>query len=363
MKILYIITRSDILGGASVHLLELINGFQNRNIEVHVAVGGDGVFYNALKKHCPFVYNISSLKRNITPFSDFKAYFNIKNLIRELQPDLVHVHSAKAGLLGRLASRSLDVPNVYTVHGWPFTDGVQAFSAQIYKKIERLMMHKSDAIITVSEFDRNLALNNRFERVEIITSVLNGVPRKDVTSNSLTTNVIKLVMVARFDQQKDQKTLIEALSLISNKNWQLEFIGGGVELENMKVLSKKFGLDKKINFSGVCDDVYERLAQSDLFLLITNWEGLPLTILEAMSLNLPIIATDVGGISETIIPGETGYLVSKDINQIAEKISFYIDKPEMLEIHGNRSGELYESCFTVERMLDATFSVYKKVIN
>lgn len=363
MKILYFITRGDVIGGASVHLLDLVRGFKSKGHDVHIAVGGKGVFTDMLFNEFDNVHELSYLCRNINILKDVKAYFEIKKLISNIKPDVVHFHSAKAGFLGRLASSELNVPSVYTVHGWPFTDGVTKLKSEIYKSLEKNMMKKSDAIITVSNFDKALAETHEFQPLNIIYPIHNGVRKAELSHLKNKSSELKIIMVARFDHQKNQLALIDALNVIKNENWVLEFIGDGELLSKSKEKVFDYNLDHKIRFSGSCNDVYARLNKSDLFVLITNWEGFPLTIIEAMSCSLPVIATDVGGISESVESNVNGFLVNNSPLSIADKISLYIKDREVLAQHGQRGYELFNNKFTVNQMLEKTNLIYEKVLN
>ncbi|HFV5407130.1 TPA: glycosyltransferase, partial [Escherichia coli] len=117
-------------------------------------------------------------------------------------------------------------------------------------------------------------------------------------------------MVARFCAQKDHETLLKAFSNIDKEKWRLTLIGGG-DSKSIKELAKKLNIDKNINFVGQTKNVVNFLNHSDVFLLISNWEGFPISILEAMRSSLPIIATDVGGVSEAVKHGYNGFLINK----------------------------------------------------
>lgn len=139
-SILYIITRSDVVGGASVHLIDLIRYANESGYEVHVATGGEGEFSRHLEKNeCCKVHCLKHLKRELSLTSDIKAIREIRALIKTLSPELVHLHSAKAGLVGRLASIGLRIPRVFTIHGWPFTNGIPKTRKILYLTIEWLM--------------------------------------------------------------------------------------------------------------------------------------------------------------------------------------------------------------------------------
>lgn len=361
MKVLYVITRSDVMGGASVHLLDLVSGLKQRGHETEVLAGGKGALQTIALARGIEVRSLRYLVRNISPLSDFMAFFELKRQIKQINPDLVHLHSSKAGLIGRIVCAYLGVPCVFTAHGWAFTEGVSENSRKIYKILERLVAPLSRRIITVSEYDRQLALKNGVGSAELIVTVRNGVPDKsqgylrDIEQEST-----RLIMVARFEAPKDQKRLITILATLKHLKWTLEFVGDGPELLSAQTLCNSLGLKDRIIFSGACSDVPARLSRADAFILLSRWEGLPLTILEAMSLNLPVIASDVGGVNETI-DADSGILVTDDYS-ISEALTLIITQPELRVSLGNAARKRYEQFFTVRRMLDDTQAIYEDAV-
>jgi glycosyltransferase involved in cell wall biosynthesis len=364
LKIAYVITRSDVMGGASVHLLDLASSALEAGHEVLIFVGGKGVFVEQAKDKSLECISLSFLKREIHPIYDFLCFFELKSKLKTFKPDIIHLHSSKAGILGRLAAKSLKIPSVFTAHGWAFTEGVSRFKRKLYLKIERYMAKLTNRIITVSDFDRKLALDSNVGDRKKIVSIHNGMPDiQYLPRKKSKSDYVRFIMVARFDHQKDHKKLVDAFSLIKDKNWLLEFVGDGPFYREVYdyVDIKKLG--DKVVFSGACNDVSNRLASSDVFCLISNWEGLPLTIIEAMRAGLPIIASSVGGVPETIIQGETGYLVSRgDVSGISASIKTIL-KSEDERLRLGENGRLYyENDFKFEQMFDKTLNVYKDIL-
>lgn len=365
MKIVYIITRSDVLGGASIHLLDLAKGMISRGHQVHILVGGTGAFTRELKKNNINYSSLPHLKREISLIHDVLGYWEIKKHLKRLKPDVVHCHSSKAGLLGRLAAKSLNLPVVFTAHGWAFTEGISATKQKIYSKIEQFLINFSDHIITVSEFDRIYGFNFGVGSPDKVTTVHNGIPLQDSQSTEVKQidQPCKVIMVARFDDQKDQITLIQALGLLKNKNFVMEFIGSGPTLEFCKEEANKLGLADKIKFLGQQRNVKDFLNSSDIFVLSTNYEGFPLTILEAMRAKLPVIATDVGGNNESIIDKKIGFLTKKNnAEDLSRAISTLIDDRNLAIEMGKCGYERFITEFTHDLMLKKILKIYADVM-
>lgn len=363
MNIVYIITRSDVLGGASVHLLDLAKGMTNQGHKVHILVGGTGAFTKELKKNHIDFNSLKHLKREISLLHDILGFWEIKNSLKQLNPDIVHCHSSKAGLLGRLAAKSLNLPVVFTAHGWAFTDGVSPKKQKIYASLECFMTKFSDHIITVSEYDRQHGFKHNVGTPKLVQTIHNGVPDIKTTAIDRSNSTVKLIMVARFEDPKDQYFLIQALSkLPKHLNWKIDFLGEGPNLQKCQELARNEKLDSKIIFHGQSFKVKEFLNQADIFVLISNYEGFPLTILEAMSASLPIIASDVGGVNESV-SSENGYLIPKgSVDILVQTLTELIVNTNLRQQLGSNSRYLYETQFSFNTMLQKTFNVYTQVL-
>jgi|SRR5690625_1810539 len=362
-KITYIITRSDAFGGANIHLLDLIPLVAHK-YEVELLIGGQGVVYKrALDLGIP-TYSIPDLVREIDIKRDYLAYKQIVQHLKASKPDLIHLHSSKAGVLGRLAAKKCNIPAIFTAHGWAFTEGVSPLKRFTYKYIERFSAPLAHRIITVSDYDRNLALLNKVASKEKIVTIHNGIyqtPHYDV--HDRTNALCRLIMVARFEQPKDQAFLIEALSTLKALNWHLTLIGDGPTLEPARKLAKRHNLAHRIHFTGHRNDVAQQLIEADLFLLISNWEGFPLSILEAMRARLPVIASKVGGIPEAVVDGKTGYLIPRgDIKELVRKLQLLISQPDLRYRLGKSGEERFQKLFTIDIMAEQTTKIYEEAI-
>lgn len=367
MNVVFVITRSDVIGGASVHLLDLASGLQSRGYDITLLVGGEGIFLQYARERSLKCISLKNMVREINLIADFRAVRELRHILKKLGPDFIHLHSSKAGIVGRLSTLGLSVPCIFTAHGWAFTEGVSPLRRCVYRFIERLMAPLASRIITVSRYDRSLALANGVGTPSQLVAVHNGMP--DLPAGvfgrqAVSGEVVRLVMVARFEVPKDQLCLLRALALISAECWHLELIGDGPQIQEAIELTASLGLTDKVTFSGACNDVALRLSASDVFILVSHWEGLPLTILEAMRAGLPVIASDVGGVVEAVVDGETGYLIKRDCEEmLAERIKFLLGDANLRLRMGAAGRFRYESTFTFSLMLDKTIAIYDEVLS
>lgn len=364
MRIAYLITRADPIGGAQIHVRDLAGAARRLGHTATVITSGSGPFLDELRTQGTPTILLRHLGVPIRPLRDVRAYHEIRATLEELRPDLIAAHSSKAGTLGRLAGRSLGVPVVFTVHGWAFTPGVPGPSAWMYRRIERAVAPLASRIITVSEFDRRLALEADVAPADRVVAVHNGmadVPpslRADPRGTPP-----RLVMVARFGDQKDHRTLLRALAGLREQPWELDLVGEGELLAQTRALAASLGLADRVRFLGQRMDVDQILARSQAALLVSNWEGFPLSILEAMRAGLPVVASDVGGVAEAIQDGETGYLVSRaDVEQVQDRIGRLLDSPELRARLGAGGRALFEQEFTLARCVGRTLAVYEDAI-
>ncbi len=362
MKIAYLITRMDELGGAQIHVRDLSLWMKSQGHEVSVLTGSFGKVTDFLEEQGIKVYEIPDLERAIHPVNDWKAFNQIKKVLQDIHPDILSCHSSKAGLLGRLAAKAAKVKVIFTAHGWAFTDGVPKLQRTIYAFLEKSAGFFSDHVITVSGFDYELARKNNIVPVHKLTLVHNGMPERPATKRELKNDPTRLMMVARIGPQKDHETLLRALATLKDLSWTLEFVGGGDDTE-LRHLVIDLKIDDRVLFLGERHDVAELMEkQADLYLLISKWEGFPRSILEAMRSSLPVIASDVGGVSEAVEDGKTGYLVpAEDITKLSHTLRLVIpDKKLQLEL-GQAGRISFERQFSFKSMAMNTMAVYTSV--
>jgi len=362
MKIAYLITRMDELGGAQIHVRDMAVWMKGQGHEVLVLTGSFGRTTDFLEEQGVKVYEIPDLERSIRPVKDWQAFNQIREILNAARPDLLSCHSSKAGLLGRFAAKAAKTKVIFTAHGWAFTDGVPNLQKRIYTALERIAGYFSDHIITVSEFDRDLALKHKIVPAHKITAIHNGMPVRPSVMRTLREGPTRLLMVARIGPQKDHETLLRALVTVKDLDWTLDLIGGGDDTE-LRGLITELNLDERVLLQGEKSDVPEIMARdADLYLLISRWEGFPRSILEAMRANLPVIASRVGGVEEAIEEGNTGYMVAAgDIDNLAYTLRLVIPDKELQITLGNTGRERFERNFSFSAMMGKTLSVYSSV--
>jgi glycosyltransferase involved in cell wall biosynthesis len=299
--------------------------------------------------------------RSINPKDDLLALRMLRRRIKEFSPDLVSAHASKAGALGRVACAGLGIPVLYTPHCWSFTDGFP--NAGLYLWIERLLAPMASRIITVCEQERQFGLERGVGKATRTICIHNGVvdlgDRRDAPTERQANSIL---MVARFEEQKDQQLLLRAMADNRDLDWSLTFVGDGPHRKECEDLARSLDIDARVNFAGYSDRVEEHLSRCEIFALITHWEGFPRSILEAMRAGLPVVVSDVGGCSESVTDGKTGRVVPHgDQKELANAMRELLTDNEGRKAMGVDALQQYQARFTFEIMYRKYIELYESV--
>jgi glycosyltransferase involved in cell wall biosynthesis len=364
MHIAFLVTRADPIGGAQIHVRDLATELQRQGHAVTVLLSGSGPFVDDLRGRGIPVLVLRNLVNPIRPYRDLQALREVVTTLKRLHPDLITAHGAKVGILGRLASRMLGIPLVVTVHGWACAPGTPRVQAAWSRWLERSIGPLASKVITVSEFDRRFGLDTRLVAERRVVTVHNGMPdiplelRADPGRSPA-----RLVMVARFEPQKDHGTLLQALGGLRELPWTMDLIGDGPLRPTMESLAASLGIADRVHFLGQRRDVDRLLSLSQVGLLVSNWEGFPLSILEAMRAGLPVVATGVGGVAEAIDDGRTGYVVPPgQPDVLRDRIQRLLVSPALRVELGTKGRSRYEQAFTLTQLVSRTLGVYDEVL-
>jgi glycosyltransferase involved in cell wall biosynthesis len=353
-----VITKAE-RGGAQSHLLELL-AFRDR-ARLTVVSGEDGFLLREARSLGLDTVVLPDLVAPLAPRRDLAALLALVRLLRRLKPDLVHLHSSKAGLLGRLAAWVSGVPAVFTAHGWAFTEGASSGRRRLAALSERLAAPLSRAIIAVSDYDRALAARLGVTRRAV--TIHNGLPIHNGLlhpSPDRDPSTVRLLMVARFAPPKDQALLLRAAAPFAQA--EVWLIGDGPELLAAQTLAAELGTAERVRFLGNRSDVPELLSGGDVFCLVSHYEGFPISILEAMRAGLPVIASQVGGVAEAVEHGQTGLLVAhNDLAHWRVALAALIDDAPLRAQMGRAGRARFEQHFTTGPMLERVWTTYQAV--
>ena len=288
---------------------------------------------------------IREMKRQPSFFQDRAAYKKLKNIMAEFKPDIVHTHASKAGALGRRAANSLGIPVVlHTFHGHVFHSYFGTFKTKIYKAIERRLAAKSNGIIAISEIQKKelSQLHNICEESKIKVIPLGfDLSRFNAAKNEfrestreefgISGNEVAVAIVGRLVPVKNHLLFINALgNLIKDLTVPVKvfIVGDGSERNNIEEAIQSLPKSPllKIELTSWIQDIAKFNAGMDLICLTSNNEGTPVSLIEAQAANIPVITTDVGGVRDIVLDGETGFIVPKnDVASLSDKMRLLIE--------------------------------------
>ena len=288
---------------------------------------------------------------------DFSLFKKLYRLLKNEKPDVVHTHLYTIKYLLPVSLLLKIKCKIHTVHS------IAQKEANIFDKIINFIAYKFCSYYPVGISPIVHKTIKQVYKVKDAGLVYNGsdISKAKPKSNVEFSDLINIIHVGRFMQVKNHDGIIRAFSKLSEKysNLHLDFYGQGELEEDSRILASELGLDDKITFHGVTDDVYSALTKSDIFILCSHYEGMPITIIEAMATGLPIVATAVGGVVDMVEDGVSGLLCMDDIDDIAEKISHMIEDKDLRQsCSQNARVKAYE--FSSDNMAKGYIDIYNK---
>jgi glycosyltransferase involved in cell wall biosynthesis len=364
MKIVHVLTRGDVLGGAQSHVRELSLELRALGHEVTVITGAPGLFTDQLRDAGIPCLQMKSLVRPLRPHRDAVALVELWYALRKLKPDLVCAHTAKAGSLGRAAARLHHIPSVFTPHGWSIFDRTALEPNPLHCWLEKMAGHLGTRVINVCEAERAVAKQYHVCPARQLDVVHNGIADShDLRTRAVEAQPPVIVMVARFASQKDHATLLHALTTLQSLDWTLQLVGAGELQPDIVAQLKTPGLRDRVSILPAATNVGRLLMDAQLFVLSTHFEALPISILEAMRAALPVIATDVGGIHEAVIHERNGLLVPRaDIPSLRSALARLIANPSQRVAMGDAGKQRWKENFTATTMAARTIEVYNRAL-
>ena len=379
-KILYLITKSD-WGGAGKYVYDLALAAKKRGFDVAVAAGGRGELAPKLKKEDIRYFNVEGLQRNVTFIKPFVSGLILLKIFFKFRPDVLHANSPQAAgiagialLICRLFAWKRSFQAVYTVHGWSYHEARpkwQNFLIRLFSKITCLFYQK---IICVSEYDRQSALKFKIAPAKKLLTIHNGINPQDLNFLSREEARRKLNLqdircpvignVGEFTKNKGQIYLLETFKNLREIGLKFKglIIGWGEEKLNIKNKISVLNLKNDIFLIDNISPAAPYLKAFDVFVLPSLKEGLPYTLLEAGLAELPIIATNVGGIPEIIESEKSGILVpAKNAKALASAIERLQNDKELRNALAKNLYKKVSAEFSKKEMLEKTFALYNQI--
>ncbi|WP_025027168.1 glycosyltransferase family 4 protein [Caldalkalibacillus mannanilyticus] len=365
MKILQVIGGGE-KGGSRNYLLTLTEELRARGFDVEIACFlEDVVADSARKKSIPVtVFPMKSL-------FDIKVIAQLKKYILERGFDVVHTHGVRANFVGRLAARKINIPVVTTVHSSIYHDYSHPLKKLFYHRIEKLTRPFTDHFIAVAGSLKQELEQDGIppERIDVVYNGLSPSFAFEAPTSSLRAELgidekLPILMtIGRLEAVKNQALLLQIWATLYK---QLDFcgviVGDGPLRQELEEQARTLGIADRVHFLGFRNDIYSLLTQADVFILTSNMEGLPITLLESMAGRTPVVVSKVGGMPEVIDMAKNGYTVpAGDVEQFAARIQEIIRQPELKERLGEQGYETLMKHFTGETFIQNTIQIYNKV--
>jgi glycosyltransferase involved in cell wall biosynthesis len=364
-------------------LLPLINRLKNNGFDVTISCSKGSISEELVKKGYK-IKNIN-ISRNLNILSHIKSVIKLIKLMRTEKFDIVHVHTPVAGLLGRVAAKLSGIPIIlYTAHGFYFNERMPKLTYWFFCIIEKLAgRFLTSYIFTQSEEDRLTALRKKIIRKDKICTIGNGVDI-NVKFNPLRVSPYAIAQrkmelglsnedriitfIGRMVMEKGFTDLLLAFFHIRKSNYKLLLVGECDSSERdsstFKVLREQLKYDRNIIITGMCWDINKLLFMSDIFVLPSYREGMPRSILEAMAMGKPVIATDIRGCREEVVHGRTGYLVpAGSIKELAYRMQDILEKPKLQKRMGEEARRCAEELYDEEKVLNRQLSIIRVLLN
>ncbi|MFA5090317.1 MAG: glycosyltransferase family 4 protein [Candidatus Omnitrophota bacterium] len=375
INLLYAITKLE-LGGAQKQLLSLLSCLDRDKFRPFLFTAKEGLLIEeACRINGITLKKSRFLERRINPVKDVLAVVELYRFIKRNNIAIVHTHSSKAGVVGRLAARLAGIDSVvHTVHGWSFNDYQPRWIRLFFIFLERICAQFSAKLIVVSRFDRRRGLKNRIGQPDKYTVISYGVDQNEFNPSVRTSlreelgigeRDLLVGMVACLKPQKSPVDFLRLAYLSKGSSPRVKFVlvGDGGERGRIERLIRTLNLEQEVFLLGWRKDIAQIIQAMDILVLTSLWEGLPVAILEAMACAKPIVATHTGGIEEVIIDGKTGFLVApKDISGMFNKVAVLFGSEALRKAIGRDARVALGDGFLVDSMAAATQDLYSALL-
>ena len=343
------------------HVVSLVDALPPERFAVDVACprrsetwaaleGRDGVALHAIQPH-----------RRPAP-GDTRSWLTLLGLVA--RADIIHVHSAKAGFLGRLAAaaRGKRASCVFTPHGWSFW-AASGPEAGLYVRLERLAARWCHAIVALSGAERDAGLEAGVGRPEQYRVIPNGVPLERFALQRAPVRG-RILMVGRLAPPKRPDLALRAVASVRERipEAELHVVGDGPLRPGAERLAAELGLGEAVRFLGYRDDVPQLLAEAECALLASDYEGCPLSVVEALAAGVPVVATDAGGVRELVRQGHTGLVAPPDADALGAALEELLADPARAAEQGAEARREAGSRLSLDAMVSSLVTLYDDLL-
>lgn len=373
IRALRVIARMNV-GGPAWQVSVLTRGLENDEFTSQLVCGeiseGEADFL-ALRDPELQVTRIRTLGRSLNAFDDVRAFWQLVRIMQQMKPHIVHTHTAKAGVLGRLAAILTRVPvRVHTFHGHVLHGYFSPMVTRVFIVIERVLGRFTHGIVSVGSQVRDDLLAAGIGTMEKFTVIAPGVARTEPVSRDVARESLGLLpdayvalFIGRLTQIKRPDRLLEAFSIVLEKvpSAVLLMAGEGELFESTKQTGAHFG--DSVHFLGWRSDLAVLFAAADVAVLSSDNEGMPVTLIEASMAGVPCVTTDVGSAREVVLDNETGFVVPTDSVAIAQALVELFTNEQLRIEMGAAATRHTMANFSSNRLVQDHVDLYKRLIS
>jgi len=361
MRVLHVIARLNV-GGTARYITQLANELPKHGIETFVATGFvQGAEVEDESAQSIDLIRIKSMGRSIRPIKDHFARMQLDKIIAQVKPDIIHTHTFKAGYVIRMKKQP--VPVIHTFHGHLLDDPeFSGFKSRVIVEVERMLAKKSFKLVTVGRRVADELLEQRIGRKDQYVNIPPGVVALNVTPKAQALMNLNLPddgkpvvgWIARVTGVKNPMLALEVADAMPDTHFLLA--GGGDLLEKVKTAASS---NVTVVGWAKAEDVF---GASEIILSTSENEGMPVALIEAQLAGKPVVATDVGSVSEVVLNHETGIVTNKNAGSIALALeTLLLDKQKRTEM-GTLATSRANALFSVDRMINAHIALYKSIV-
>lgn len=381
MKICHVITRM-IVGGAQENTALTCAGLHARGHDVTLVTGPEagpeGNLLAEARRAGYDVWIVESMRRSVDPLSDWRTRRTLAEMFQAMRPDVVHTHSSKAGILGRLAARDAGVPIiVHTIHGMSFNRTQSWPVRTFYRQIEAWCAKSTDRIICVADAMTRQAEAAGLKPRTGFTTVYSGMEIDWFSPDRYDRDAVRtrwgfdrehivVGTIARLFRNKGYEQLIPAMAEAAQRDDRLRFVwvGDGVQRSEYERQLADLGIRSRVQLAGLVPpgEVAGLLAGMDLLVHASQWEGLPRAAVQALLMGKPVVCFDIDGAPEVVIPGKTGILVPlNDVSGLAAAVVRLAGDPAGREAMGRKGRQLCLHRFDARSMVEQLERIYREL--
>lgn len=376
LRVIHVLEATD--GGTGRYIKEVIPALCAAGVQVHLVCSllrNPG--YQSVVAHlekCGATVTRFDMVRDIRVVQDLKSLIKLWRFFRQHDADVIHVHSSKAGALGRLAALAAKRrPVIYTPHAFSFLDSTKRLSSRFFFLVERALAGCTDHLVAVSDSESRLTMERGLLPEHRISVVANGISIAKGSESGFRDSKLggpdqprlRLGAIGRFESQKDPMSTLRLAETLKQRglDFELRMLGDGSMLDACRRFCQAVGLNEQIQFLGHVSDPSEFYRSIDVLVSTARYEGLPYSLLDASMLKLPIVAFDVVGVHDLIRTGENGVLVSQgDISALARSVERLAQEPALRAKMGEQANRIVSQDFRLDHQVDGLIRLYHSVV-